>query len=137
MWNVLRPTNIMWKKSVRANVNSLRNIANVSEHDVICELKWIQYNSHRFRAGQLVVHNTLLYEIEQLMSVNNEYYLLCFQYDRVSFDSFLNSLKISKIEPTQFEFIKFDSLQKKMIHEKKVLNDEYYVIADSIDLDFD
>lgn len=114
----------------------MKDIAEVSDSNVMYDIKWLQYNSFKFRPGLSILHNTLLYEIEKIMILNDEYHLLCFQYESVNFDTFLNSLKVKKVEPKQFVFIKFDSLQKKILYEKKILNGDLYVIADTLDLEY-
>lgn len=124
------------KKTKTVNISVLGNITEISDNDVIYEIKWLQYNSFRFRPGLLILHRKLLYEIEKLMIVNDEYYVLCFQYESVNFDTFLNGLKVNKLEPKKFAFNKFDSLEKKILYEKKKLNGDLYVTADTLDLEY-
>lgn len=71
------------------------------------------------------------------MVVNDEHYILCFCWGVDGFDTFLNSFKLKKVDPKQFAFIKFNSLQKKILYEKKKLNDDFYLIADTLDVDFE
>lgn len=124
------------KKTKLTNIHDLHLQAtiNVSESDLIYSVKWFQYNSFKFRPGLLILHEDLLLEIEKLIIVNEEYYILGFQYDKINFDNFLNSLKIRKTEPERYLFIKFDSLQKKLLYEKKKLNDDLYVTVNTLDL---
>lgn len=118
------------------NSSVLKKIAGLSDNDDIHDIKWLQYNSCKFRSGLLILHNTFLYEIEKMMIVNDEYYIFCFQYKKVDFDKFLNSVKVEQVEPKRFALIKFDSLQKKKLYEKKSLDGDFYVIADTLDLKF-
>lgn len=122
-------------KAIKSDLGSiLESFPEISDNVIIREMKWLQYNSYRFRPGLLILHNTDLYEIERLLTVNDEYYVLCFQYKKVAFDNFLNSIRITKIEPKQLVLIKFDSLESKILYEKKPLNCEIYVIADTLEL---
>lgn len=107
------------KKSKLTNDLNLQATINILESDLIYSIKWFQYNNFKFRPGLLILHEDLLFEIERLIIVNDEYYILCFQYDKVNFDNFLTSLKIKKTEPDRYLFIKFESLQKKLLYEEK------------------
>lgn len=107
------------KKSKLTNDLNLQATINILESDLIYSIKWFQYNNFKFRPGLLILHEDLLFEIEKLIIVNDEYYILCFQYDKVNFDNFLTSLKIKKTEPDRYLFIKFESLQKKLLYEEK------------------
>lgn len=124
------------KKKKLVSMTTLKDIIEISEIDVIYEIKWLQYNSFRFISGLLILHDTFLYEIENLLIVNEEYFLLCFLYERTHFDTFLNSIGLKKVEPKHFVLIKFDSLENKVLYEKKNLNGDLYVIADTLCLDF-
>lgn len=122
------------KKTELLDISGLQSIISVSESDLIYSVKWLQYNNYRYRPGLLILHDKFLFEIDRILIVNDEYHILCFQYEKVNFDSFLNSFKIKKTEPQRNLSVKFGSLQKKELYEKKKLNDDFYVLADTLDL---
>lgn len=47
---------------------------------------------------------------------------------------FLNSIKIKKTESNSFKLIKFDNLHCKVVYEKIILNNEFFVMLDTLKL---
>lgn len=106
----------------------------LKNNEEIFEIKWINYNSFRYAKGLFVQFTDGLYQIEKVLLNENEYYFFCVRFCVLEYSNFLNSIKIKKFEPNLFKMIKFSSLENKTVFEAKVLNEENYIILETLDL---
>lgn len=100
----------------------------------IFELKWMIHNSFRYAKGFFIQFSDTLYKIEKVLLSDNEYYFFCIRFCVVEYCHFLNSIKIKIFEPNLFEIIKFTSLENKNVYEAKVLNNENFIILETLAL---
>lgn len=99
----------------------------------IYETTWIGYNHFNYRSGLIIFNGTNLMEIEKILVIENEYVFLCNRLFITGFDDFLNSLKVTSTI-TLPELVKFQTLKTKRLFEKLKFNNEYYILADTLEL---
>lgn len=100
----------------------------------IYETKSLEYNMFKYREGLFISENNFIFEIQKIIVCDSEYYFVCAQFEFVAIDSFLNSIKIEKRQPSIYAVIKFNSLSNKNVFEKQILNEEYYIVLKTMDL---
>lgn len=102
----------------------------------IFELKWMNYNIFHYANDFFIQFEIALYQIEKVLLSENEYYFFCSRFRVTEYCSFLNSIKIEIVEPKVFKVIKFNQLVNKNVYEAKHLNNERYIILDTLDLKY-
>lgn len=100
----------------------------------IFELKWMIHNSFRYTNGFFIQFSGALYQIDKVLLSDNEYYFFCLRFCVLGRCRFLNSIRIKIAEPNKFEMIKFTSLKNKNVYETKILNNEKFIILDTLEL---
>lgn len=98
----------------------------------IGQTKWLRINIYEYRKDLLISHNSFLYQIRNVLIEANRYYLLCKQFNVVSFNSFLNSFKIE--ENSSYILVEIYKLKNMKSHEMKCIESDNYVIAESLEL---
>lgn len=109
-------------------------IETITGDDKIWKVKWLQYNNYRYKESLLISCNNFIFEIYKIIAVHQNYYFLCLRFDFKELDKFTNCVKIKKTEPITYEIIKFNELINKRPYEKKMVDNETYVLADTLDL---
>lgn len=105
-----------------------------SENDVVYQSNWLQLNNYKYRDGILILHNSHLFVIHNILSVNNCFYFLGKKCDVIEFDKFLNSFKIRENEYFDLELINVNNLKIKTPYEIFKIGNESYVISDTLEL---
>lgn len=100
----------------------------------IYETNWLQHNIFNYREGLLIFTQNNLLEIQKIIINNFNYYFVCVQYDIIEYNKFLNSIRIQKRQQICHSVVKFSSLDNKTVYEKQILDGEYYIILDTLDL---
>lgn len=95
--------------------------------------KHMRYNVFNYRKGLFLLAKNNIYQIEQIVVGNSDYYFLCSHFDFVQFDTFLNSIKIWKRLPANYDVLKFSCLENKNVFEKKILDGESYIILETLE----
>lgn len=58
----------------------------------IFEIKWLRFNSSKFKTNIIFLKNEILFEIFKILLINDKYYFFCKQLEAVQVDTFLNSV---------------------------------------------
>lgn len=109
----------------------LNNFANIAE---IQTTKNVQYNSDYYEKGLILKHDSEFFEIEHILKISSYFYFVCYKYDRVQFNELLVCLEIKKSSLCNPHIIKHSELGYKKTHEKKLLDDKIYILADSLEI---
>lgn len=99
----------------------------------IAVTKFIKLNNYQYREGLVVLFDQSLYEIRKILCVNNEFHFFCNQLDILGFDEFLNSFQVKR-NNNQRKIVALKSLKHMKSHEKKCINQNEYIIADTLEL---
>lgn len=100
----------------------------------IYETKLLEHNIFDYRVGQFIFTQNCMFQIEKMLVVSSKYYFLCTQFEFIEYNKFLNSIKIQKTAPIQYSVVKFSNLDIKAVYEKQVVEEEFYIILDTLDL---
>lgn len=118
---------------IHEHVDVLRFFLDFSQE--IYEAHHLEYNSFTYKAGLLISENNCLLEIEKIIANDSNYFFVCAQYDFIQLNKFLNSIQIRKKQPAYYTVVQFSCLNNKNVYEKKVLEEEYYIILDTLELE--
>lgn len=97
-------------------------------------VRWFRCNNYLYKNGLIIIHQSKLYEICEILIVNEERHFICVDIDASGLDEYLNSLKIIQSDPKTYSLIHFKDLLLKSTYEKKRYNGEYYIIATNLEL---
>lgn len=98
------------------------------------QIKWLRVNNYEFRKNLLIIYDTVMYQIQNILISASKYYFLCKRFDAVTFDSFLNSFKIEEHNmDILLELKDFENIRMKT-YEIKFIGSDSYVIADTLEL---
>lgn len=103
-----------------------------NEVDNLNEIKWLRINNYEYRKGLMIVHETFLYQIHNILENEDGFFLLCKQFRVVSFNSFLNSFKID--ENTAYGLVDLCNLKNKKTYEIRTIESNRYVVVESLEL---
>lgn len=104
---------------------------NVAE---IKTIKFLSYNGFQYRSGLIMVIETDIFEIMEVLSTADQYFLILQPYHIVRVNAFCNSLVISKTETANFLFKKLDGSINKKTYHKTICQNEITVFKYTIDL---
>ncbi|XP_031639264.1 uncharacterized protein LOC116351315 [Contarinia nasturtii] len=89
------------------------------------------YDSIEYRQSGLIIENGRIYEINHILSIESNVYLLCHLNKICRKDKFSNSIVIEKIHDSAIVF-DFNQLENKLVFDKIYSRGEYFVIADKL-----
>lgn len=98
----------------------------------IYSVKNLRFNSDFFEKGLVVQHNSIYFEIKEILSIKNDFYLVCIKYDRVEFNEFLVSLEVKPSLPEEYLLIKHCELSYSKTHDKKIFGNKIFILSDSL-----
>lgn len=98
----------------------------------IKEIKSLCINNYEFRKKLLILHDTSMYQIQNVLIIASRYYFLCKRFDVVTFNSFLNSFEIK--ESTMYILVELGDLENMRTYEIKFIGSDSYVVADTLEL---
>lgn len=102
----------------------------IQESSVIKSLK---VNDRQYKKGLLVASSNQFFEIHYILSIDNNILFLCEKvYEIKGYESFLNSMKLQCIE--KMSVIDLKSLKNNKSYEKKSIQENIYLIADSLSI---
>lgn len=82
----------------------------------------------------MILHNSCLYEIFNILYVQKKFYFLCVKHNFILFQSFSNSLKIETSHPFEYKITSFAELSLKKTFERKIIGNETFIQANTLDL---
>lgn len=99
----------------------------------LMEVKWIKYNNWGYRRGLFMFVNKVLFEIVRILFKQNSAVFLMKPFRIISFQKNLNAVKIKEKNPIHLKVVEFDQIEHKQAYEKKVLNEDLYIIVDTLE----
>lgn len=102
------------------------------EVENVTQIKWLRINNYEYRKNLLILHNFSLYQIQNILIIDNRFYFLCIQFYAVSFNSFLNSFKIE--ESSNYILIELCNLENMKTYEIKFIGSDSYIVAETLEL---
>lgn len=103
------------------------------EHDV-SEIKYLQLNNFEFRKSLVVLHSNDAYKINTILSCNENYYFVCKKVKMIHWNNFLNALKVCNHPNNDSILINFNDLLIKKPFEIRKVEEEEFIIPDSLEL---
>lgn len=94
-------------------------------------LEFLEIDSFKYRKGLVLWRENATYVIEDILIDDGKYFVICSCYEIIGFCRALNSIEIKKIE-NKFEEIDITPDRQMETHQKYILNDKIFVIADSL-----
>lgn len=92
-------------------------------------LEFLKINAFEYRKGYVLLIDGFVFEIVEILNVNNDFFFLCSLFKVNEFNDRLNSINISKLN--EYKLIgTADNWPKP--YEKKVLRDKLFVIANNL-----
>lgn len=113
---------------------NFRHILASYDQTKIQTIDWLKYNGYRYIRKLLISVENHLYEIHEILIINDEIFFVGSKYEVILFDIFLQSFKVQSSEQRIFELIHFLDLKNKKPFSIKRINDDKYVLDETIDL---
>lgn len=98
------------------------------------ETKWMTFNNFKYKSGLIISDDYFLYEIFKIVLLLGEVYFVAKNLKFVEKDSYSLSIKINETSPVKYSVIEFKTLKNKKCYDKKRIEDELYVITDTLHL---
>lgn len=96
------------------------------------KVKWFTCNNSRYNKRIFILHDNILFEICEILIINDEINFMCSEYNIVGFDEFLNSYEIRKSSETDYVSISFYALVNKKPFDKKMIGNNSYILAETL-----
>lgn len=96
--------------------------------------KWLKINSEYYENSPILKIGANFFEILHIIRYKSEYFFICFEYEKIRFDYFMQSFDIREIQPRNFVLIKHSKLTTRRSFEKKKNEGKWYLIVDALDL---
>lgn len=93
---------------------------------------WFTCNNLKYRKDLCIMHELALFEILQIVIIDQKFFFICLQLDCVEFNSFYNSIKIMRNETNTRALISFESVKMKTSFEKKNIDGETYIMSENL-----
>lgn len=97
-------------------------------------LRWFRCNNYLYKNGLIISYQSNLYEIYEILYVDDEYHFLCIDLKASEFNELLNSLKLVTSDSGTYSLIHFKDLVYKSSYEKKRNNGADYIMATNLEL---
>lgn len=94
----------------------------------------LDYNSYKYRAGLVIIYEMFLFQISKIFCVEGEYYFQCNRFVILSFDAFLNSIKLMLDDSQASVLICFNDLNIRTVYEVKSIGADDFIICDTLEL---
>lgn len=108
----------------------LHNIA--KNDDIFCHT-FLIIDSMQYRPGLMVIFDENMYEIEHILKIEEDFVLLCHPYIIVCYERSLNSVELAKdTDTSNCVNINLNRAEIHKTYQKIILNNKYYVIADTL-----
>lgn len=129
------------ESSAQINLSNMdfANYSNIPQFEFIDRLeiktmKWYSFNGYRYKKGILVSQNNFLNEIRNIIIARGEIYFICVKHEITTMNVFLNSFQIHDPDPGVFTLLKFADLSNRKPYAKKIIGNEIFVLAETLDL---
>lgn len=96
---------------------------------------WAKVNSNFYSKELFLVHESSLYEIQEIFYFKSSIFFLCTQFKTIKFDPFLNSIMINEIFPRIRKIINQNDLISPKSYERKIDGEDIFIINDSLEID--
>lgn len=106
----------------------------INDNISVYEISFVVHGTYVYKNHLFVIYSGKIYEIRKILEFLGEIRLYCVQYKLLEFHSFFNSFKIDIVTPIQKTIIQFIGSGIKHPYEKKMLDGEEYIIADTLDV---
>lgn len=103
-----------------------------SNHAEVTECKFVNYSNSLFKKGLFISVFSKPYEIEAIVSCGNDFFVICNDYNIVSYSNYFNSVEIEKASQIESVIFTFGVISK-ITFEKKVCNNTYYLVKQNND----
>lgn len=91
-------------------------------------------NSDLYLKKLFLIHDNHLWEINEILSIDDNFHFLCHQFEIIEFDSFLQSVKIKLVEPIMKLIIKHSELKIRKSFERKKIGKAEYIVVDTMEI---
>lgn len=95
--------------------------------------KFAAYENIKYRESSLIIENSRIYEIVNILSNHSNVYFVCELFKVRSYENFCNSFVIEK-EYGSTIALSFSSLKNKLVYDKIYSEDKYFVIVNKLAL---
>lgn len=119
-------------KSINYNTYSHHLLKFIVDGNLLA-FDFLMYESIQFRPGLFVINGENVFEIIHILQNNSDFFLLCACYSIVEFNSSFNSIEIKLIQNLH-EVIDLKTIKNKKTHDKKTVNNKFYIIADTLEV---
>lgn len=116
---------------VQNNINLLQNLL-VNGDQIYC-VQWCRINEFRYAPHLFILYNQFMFELEKILFIDSEFFFLCKKWNFMELDTFSKAAKIILKEPIDRIVINFSEITDKKTYEKKYLNDEFYIVFDTLE----
>lgn len=97
-------------------------------------VNFLTYNGLEYRNDLLLINENDFFKIKKIIIVGSEFYFLCCKVNVISFDSFLNSLKVKITDESLEKLISLNSLKIKRSFQVQSIANESYVVVDTLEV---
>lgn len=125
---------ISYGKLTECEKSYCESILSLNLGQKISKTKFFKCNSFDYRKSLLILADHFLYEIDEILIIEEKVYFACYHFEYVNFDKFTNCYVISRKNPPELKLISFNELSRKKPYEKKNFGKKIYVICDTLDL---
>lgn len=98
-------------------------------------IKTLKFNNNYYESGLILKNKQHFEEIQKILIINDDFYLICARYNYTSFDSFLNCIEITKAVPNQWSLLKHNELEYQKTHDKINLNNSLFILANCLEVE--
>lgn len=98
--------------------------------EVCFAFEFLHINAFEYRKGLMLISNNTMLEIKEILKVNNDFFLICSQYESNGFNKDLHSIEIHEIQ-NKYKLVSLAEEYPKP-YEKKHLNNKMFIFADNL-----
>lgn len=105
------------------------------DHEKLEVLHFAKFNCFEYREGLMIMSNHKLFEIEIVLSNDEQIWFLCQPYNVKRFDSFHNSIEVERasISVSEFSLFELTELKNPKSYERKISKGVSFIICDTLD----
>lgn len=109
----------------------------VPEKNSIKTTKYFVYNHFKYKIGYFIIHKTHLYEIQKIAVLNEQFFFVSKLFNIVEFNDFFHSYEVIANDKSDNSLICFEELSNIRPYEKKIVQNRFYIMADSYSVNFE
>lgn len=100
----------------------------------VSETKYLRFNNYEYRHGLLIIKNSVVYKIHNILVLNSDYMLLVKSMTLAIFNNFLNCFEIKENSSANYELISVHNLINKKSYEMSCVENSTYILSATVDL---